>query len=604
MTEGQLQPYCGAITRCIRSLPGRLLLTLLAIHLVLAPLLVIFVLQAAEQNYKDRFIDQARSDAQWVQTLLQAMPRDTNVQVLMDDLVLNPFRQSVQLFDARNIRLAGAGTFPELSMNDLPEDFEFGQHEDALYWIASPLQKTASGEKYTLRLAYDETPIANDIDKLYFRSIQLAASYLVLVIAAVAVFGSYLSHALRQIGTAAHRIATGHIHDRFHPTSSATEIIDLSADLEHMRKELVTRGQLLEEQGQHLHTLLDHIAEGVVTFDLNGLVETANPAAQAMFAYTTRLLEGLNITDWLPGLRIPPEADSSQPARQHVGQRLDGTFVTVELTISRMKHGGANMYLALIRDISERKRVEDERKKNREELTHARRLSSLGEMAANLAHELNQPLAAINLYIQGGLRRLGDQPDRYTDIRTALEKASRQAQRAGGIISQIRSFVKKTPTRPEPTDINRLIRDVTHLVETETAATSTDIQLKLCDNQLTPVLDRLQIQQVLINLISNGIEAMNDVAPSDRVLIISTACDTHSVELTIEDRGCGVSEAIADTLFDPFISGRDKGIGLGLAISRSIIEEHGGRLWYTGSPNGGSCFSFTLPLTIEDSSHA
>jgi len=603
MMEGRLQSYFRAMARCIRSLPGRLLLTLLAIHLVLAPLLVIFVLQAAEQNYKDRFIDQARSDARWVQTLLEAMPRDTNVQALLDDLVLNPFRQSVQLSDTRNIRLAGAGAFLDLSMNELPEDFEFGQHDDELYWIALPLQKNSNGEQYTLRLAYDETPIANDIDKLYFRSIQLAASYLILVIAAVAVFGSYLSHALRQIGTAAHRIATGHIHDRFHPSSNATEITDLSADLEHMRKELVTRGQLLEEQGQHLRTLLDHIAEGVVTFDFNGMVETANPAALAMFACAARPPEDLSITDWLPGLRMPPEADSSLPARQHAGQRLDGTFVTVELTISRMKHRGEQRYLALIRDISERKRVEDERKKNREELAHARRLSSLGEMAAGLAHELNQPLAAINLYIQGGLRRLGDQPDRYADIRTALEKASRQAQRAGGIISQIRSFVKKAPARPEPTDINRLVRDVTHLVETETTATSTDIQLNLCDNQPMLMLDRLQIQQVLINLIINGIEAMTDVAPSDRVLIITTTRDANTIVFSIEDRGCGVSETIADTLFDPFVSGRDKGIGLGLAISRSIIEEHGGRLWYTSLPDGGSCFYFTLPLAIEDSTH-
>jgi len=603
MMEGRLQSCSRAMARCIRSLPGRLLLTLLAIHLVLAPLLVIFVLQAAEQNYKDRFIDQARSDAQWVQTLLEAMPRDTNVQALLDDLVLNPFRQSVQLIDTRNIRLAGAGAFLDLATNELPEDFEFGQHDDELYWIALPLQKTSNGEKYTLRLAYDETPIANDIDKLYFRSIQLATSYLILVIAAVAIFGSYLSHALRQIGTAAHRIATGHIHDRFHPSSNATEIIDLSADLEHMRVELVTRGQLLEEQEQHLRTLHDHIAEGVVTFDFNGLVETANPAALAMFACPARLPKTLSITDWLPNLHMPPEADSSQPARQHAGQRLDGTFVTVELTISRMKHRGEHRYLALIRDISERKRVEDERKKNREELAHARRLSSLGEMAAGLAHELNQPLAAINLYIQGGLRRLGDQPDRYTDIRTALEKASRQAQRAGGIISQIRSFVKKAPARLEPTDINRLVRDVTHLVETETTATSTGIQLKLCDNQLTLMLDRLQIQQVLINLISNGIEAMNDVAPSNRVLTISTARDANDVVLTIEDRGCGVSDTIADTLFDPFVSGCDKGIGLGLAISRSIVEEHGGRLWYTDLPDGGSCFCFALPLTIRDSTH-
>jgi two-component system sensor kinase FixL len=603
MDEGRRQSLPHIFARRIRSLPGRLLLTLLAIHLVLAPMLVVFVLKTAEQNYKDRFIDQARSDAQWVQTLLETMPWDTNQQALLDDLVLNSFRQSVQLYDAHNMRLAGAGAFLDLPMNELQEDFEFGQHGDAQYWIVSPFQSTTGSASYTLRLAYDETPIVNDIDKLYFRSIQLATSYLILVITAVALFGSYLSHSLRQIGTAAHRIATGNIHDRFHLSSSATELTELSADLEHMRAELVTRGQLLQEQGQHLRTLLDHIGEGVVTFDITGLIETANPAALEIFTHGTNLSENLRITDWLPGLPMLPDAGSSQPAQQHLGQRQDGSLVTIELTISRMKHRGEQRYLALIRDISERKRVEDERKKNREELAHARRLSGLGEMAASLAHELNQPLAAINLYMQGGLRRLKDQPDCDTDIQTALEKASRQAQRAGDIISQVRSFVKKVPARPQQTDINQLVRDVTHLVETETTATSTDIQLNLCENQLMLKLDRLQIQQVLINLISNGIEAMIDVEPPDRVLTISTARDRDDVVLTVKDRGCGVSEDIADTLFDPFASSRDKGIGLGLAISRSIIEEHGGRLWYTRLAEGGSSFCFTLPLTVEDSTH-
>ena len=140
------------------------------------------------------------------------------------------------------MRLTGAGAFLDLPMNELQEDFEFGQHGDAQYWIVSPFQSTTGSASYTLRLAYDETPIVNDIDK--------------------------------QIGTAAHRIATGNIYDRFHLSSSATELTELSADLEHMRAELVTRGQLLQEQEQHLRTLLDHIGEGVVTFDITGLIET------------------------------------------------------------------------------------------------------------------------------------------------------------------------------------------------------------------------------------------------------------------------------------------------------------------------------------------
>ena len=596
MADAQYRSY-PAFRRRIRSLSGRLMLTLLTIHLILAPLLVVFVLNTAARNYKDRFVDQARSDAQWVKALLEMLPADTNRQALLDDLALNPFRQSIQLFDGRDVRLAGAGTHIDSPTRNLREDFEFGQHDDELYWIELPLHTTRNTPPGTLWLAYDESPIMDDISRLYSSSLQLAVLYLALVAAAVMGFIGYLARSLRQIGAAAHHIATGHYQERFTPHTQATEIVDLATDLEHMRMELVSRGQLLAEQGRYLHTLLDHIVEGVVTFDMNGIIETCNPAALKLFTDDTRKPDGLKITDWLPDFHIPDESDASAYAnvRQMLGRRKDGSFITVELAINLMVYDSQHLYLALIRDISEYKRIEEERRKNREELTHARRLSSMGEMAAGLAHELNQPLAAINLYIQGGLQRLGAYRNCPADIKSAMENASLQAQRAGEIIRQIRGFVKKAPPKNRETDINQLIDESIQLLETELTSSGVSIQLDLSDERPTLQLDRLQIQQVLINLITNGIDAMENTAAENRVLSIRTHFSSKTLSIDVEDRGTGIPKDIAKELFAPFVTHRETGLGLGLAISHSIIEEHGGQLNFKARTGGGTIFTITLP---------
>ncbi len=589
----------SAISRRFNSLSGRLLLSLLAAHLLLAPLLVVFVLNAAAQNYKDRFIDQARSDAQWVQTLLGTLSPGVDRQMLLDDLVLNTFRQSIQLFNTHHQRLARAGAIPESSSTSLHEDFEFGQHNDAVYWIELPLNTGADNPASTLLLGYDETPIADDISRLYTHSLQLAALYLALMLTLVVAFSRYLASALKQLGTAAHRIATGRYYEKFRLRNTATEIIELADDLENMREELVNRGQQLGEQRQYLRTLLDHIAEGVVTFNQEGIIQTCNPAALNIFTGGTSPPEGLKITDWLPDFHLTalPDSGDRRIARQYLGRRQDGEFITIEFTLTRVEHKGHYEFLALIRDISEHKRLEEERRRHREDLAHARRLSSLGEMAAGLAHELNQPLAAINLYIQGSLRRLAAFTTCPPEIRASLENASKQAQRAGDIISQIRGFVKKAPAENMATDINRLIRETLLLVEAELTNAAVTVHLDLAKNLPPLTLDRLQIQQALINLVSNGIDAMETTKTEHKQLTIQTRQTGSTVTIAIEDRGSGIPEALTDQLFTPFASGKATGMGLGLAISRSIAEEHGGQLNFTARAGGGSIFILTLPIT-------
>ncbi len=602
MSNLQAHSNHSALRRRFKSLSGRLLLSLLAAHLLLVPLLVIFVLNAAAQNYKDRFVDQARSDAQWVQTLLVTLTTDTDRQTVLEDLVLNTFRQSIQLFGAKNRRLAGAGAFLDSAVNNLREDFAYGQHNDDVYWIALPLDVSEKNAAYTLLLGYDESPIADDITRLYTHSLRLAALYLGLVFITVVAFSHYLASALKQLGTAAHRIATGKYHEKFVPSNTATEIVELSGDLENMREELVNRGQQLGEQRQHLRTLLDHIAEGVVTFDFEGTIQTCNPAALDIFTGGTRLPDGSKISDWLPNFYLADLSDNRdlRVARRYLGQRQDGGFITVELTLTPVEHQRQHEYLALIRDISERKRLEDERRMHREDLAHARRLSSLGEMAAGLAHELNQPLAAINLYVQGSLRRLASLQQCPDDIKSSLARASMQAQRAGDIISQIRGFIKKTPSKNTLTDANTLIRETLPLVETELANATVAVHLDLAEELPSLMLDRLQIKQTLVNLISNGLDAMENTAVEDRQLTIRTRHVSKAVTIAVEDQGSGIPEELAGQIFTPFASGKTTGMGLGLAISRTIVEEHSGQLNFDARTGGGSIFTLVLPITENE----
>jgi len=569
-------------------------------NLILVPLLIIYVLDTAAQNYKDRFIDQARSDAQWIHSLLETSSSRSDAQTLMEELVLNAFRQSIQLLDAQNIQLAGAGIALDSPITNLNEDFRFGQHEDHLYWISLPLHKTGTDITSTLRLAYDETPIVEDINKLYARSLQLAFLYLVLIAVAVTGFSRYLAVSLNQLRKAAHRIATGDHDEQFLPRSRTTEIVGLSNDLEHMRQQLLERSNRLSEQTQHLRSLLDQIAEGVVTFEDDGTIVTCNPAALTLFACQSGIPANLRITDWLPDLQIPRWSENgSYPSVQtHLNQKQTDELMTIEMTVSPIKHKDQQQFLGLIRNISERKRIEDERRQHFDGLAHARRLSSLGEMAAELAHELNQPLAAINLYIQGCLKRLENSSAYPSEITVAIKKASLQAQRAGEIISQIRSFVKKATPKLRKTDLNQLITETVQLLEKELA--TVQVEFRLDKNLPTLNIDRLQIQQALINLITNGVDSMQTIPAEGRQLTLRTEQHDHDVTIAIEDCGHGVAKNISNQLFSAFASNKESGLGLGLAISRTIAEEHNGKLDFRRRTKEGTIFTLTLPITDKN----
>jgi len=231
------------------------------------------------------------------------------------------------------------------------------------------------------------------------------------------------------------------------------------------------------------------------------------------------------------------------------------------------------------------------------DLAHVDRINIMGEMASGLAHELNQPLTAISTYCQAGLRIIAAADDKPEKLIHALEQASNQAQRAGEIIRRMRRFTGKGVVRRKPMDINGIIKNAVSFVEAELNRKDIKLILELADKLPAAVADEVQIEQVILNLLHNAIEAMFSGGDNTRILRVSslyTGGDT--IQVTVSDTGPGLDAAAADKIFDTFFTTRKDGMGLGLAISRSIVEAHGGQLRADSTPGAGATFYFTLAV--------
>ncbi|MHC4445290.1 MAG: GAF domain-containing protein [Planctomycetota bacterium] len=250
----------------------------------------------------------------------------------------------------------------------------------------------------------------------------------------------------------------------------------------------------------------------------------------------------------------------------------------------------------------QREQAEEEIRRRQAELAHLNRLGTMGEMASGLAHELNQPLSAVVNYIQAGLERLRRGADEPGELIADMENAAAQAERAGEIIEEIRNFIAKGEPQRRTIDINSLVRKSTGLTKQETQLNKVRINLELADVLPRVVVDPIQIEQVMVNLIHNGLEAMGRNLDGKRVLTIQTLwAGGKSVELAVQDTGPGLSQDDIERVFKPFFTTKADGIGMGLSISRTIIESHGGRLWATSDPGQGATFQFTLP--VKEGSH-
>jgi two-component system sensor histidine kinase DctS len=251
--------------------------------------------------------------------------------------------------------------------------------------------------------------------------------------------------------------------------------------------------------------------------------------------------------------------------------------------------------MASVLDVTERKRGEELARHQQEQLQRTARLITMGEMASTLAHELNQPLSAIASYTAGCLNRLDAPAFAAADLRPALTKLGAQAQRAGQIIRRVHDFVRKSEPRLQPCSLSQVVEDSVGFIDFDARRRGVSIQMAPESRDHTVEADRILLEQVMLNLLRNGIEATSQDGTTVQPLVITIAADQDQAVVRVADRGPGIAAEAADTLFQPFYTTKAEGMGMGLNICRSIIEFHRGRLWFEPNPGGGSVFCFSLP---------
>ncbi|MEM7209120.1 MAG: PAS domain S-box protein [Pseudomonadota bacterium] len=361
--------------------------------------------------------------------------------------------------------------------------------------------------------------------------------------------------------------------------------------------------------------VLQSAVEAVITVDAQGAIESCNESACRMFRYAladmrgkhSRLLfETGDYRDFealFSSIR-GSESTSAKTAELR-GCAIDGHSFPLHLSIDDIADPVLDhteqKFVLIIRDLSHQRAAEKEVRKHRELLAHADRLNTLGEMAVGIAHEINQPLTAISMYAQSGVRILKHSNPDLEKLSGALDKLSRQALRAGAIIEHMQQLTRRRESKLETVDCSAMIDEVKRLAEVEAQLRNITVALRV--DKLLPCVhcDPIQIQQVLLNLLRNGMEAMHQRGKVvDDKIVLRAQHETDTVRFSILDSGTGISDDLAQQLYKPFSSTKESGMGLGLSISRSIIEAHGGQLGFANNSNGGATFFFTLPVAGDE----
>ena len=376
------------------------------------------------------------------------------------------------------------------------------------------------------------------------------------------------------------------------------------------RAAVMTRDALAREA--HLKSILDTVPEAMIVIDEHGIMQSFSSAAERLFGCRAAEVIGQNVKILMPETYRENHDDYLQRylktgerriigiGRVVVGQRMDGSTFPMELAVGVMKSGDRQFFTGFIRDLTERQKTEARLQELQSELVHISRLTAMGEMASTLAHELNQPLSAISNYLRGSRRLLESNSDeKSTIMRDALTKATDQAMRAGQIIRRLRDFVSRGESERRVESITRLIEEASALALVGVKDRGIRVQFHFDPDVDLVLADRVQIQQVLLNLIRNAIDAM-EAAETRDLLIAVAPVDNNYVKVSVADSGSGIVPEVAEQLFQPFITSKRHGMGVGLSISRTIVEAHGGQIWAEPNPGGGTIFHFTLAVVNEE----
>jgi len=348
----------------------------------------------------------------------------------------------------------------------------------------------------------------------------------------------------------------------------------------------------------------------MVMVNREGHIILLNDQTEKVFGYAREELLGRSIDVLIPERHRSVHADLSHdyllaPAARAMGERRDlhgrrkdGSEVPVEVGLNPISTPEGTAILASINDITARRKVEVETAQQRNELTHLSRVAMLGELSGSLAHELNQPLTAILSNAQAALRFLARDPGNIAEIRNILEDIAEDDKRAGEIIRRLRTLLRKGEVRHRPLEVNEVVLDVLRLMRSDRLNRDVAVSSELAVDLPWVEGDRVQLQQVLVNLVMNGCDAM-DGASGDRRLTLRTAVAGGEVEVSVADRGRGIPPGELERVFEPFVSTKEEGLGLGLAVCRSIVAAHHGRLWAANNADRGASFRFTLPASRE-----
>ncbi|MGZ4997866.1 MAG: PAS domain-containing sensor histidine kinase, partial [Methylobacter sp.] len=359
----------------------------------------------------------------------------------------------------------------------------------------------------------------------------------------------------------------------------------------------ITRRKQIEAK---LNAIFNASVEGIITYNKFYIIESANAAVETIFGYKPEELVGCSICKLIPSYcNLPKTMNIAGQIQETEGLHKNGSVVPLDLSVAEYSINDTRYFTGIVRDVSLRKHREQQDKEHLDELAHVTRLGLMGEMASGIAHEVNQPLSAISSYAQVSLNLINtDSPDlvRLTEI---LHKTQQQALRAGRIIHRMREFVKSHSKHRSAADINALIHDTVGLCIADLKQNGIRLAFELGHNLPPVYVDHVQIEQVLINLLRNSIDALKNLPPKQQrqVSIQSRlTVNNDNIQVRVKDNGPGLDKDQQQKILTPFYTTKADGMGMGLSISRSLIEAHDGTLHFNSHPGKGTTFYFTLPI--------
>jgi two-component system sensor kinase FixL len=362
----------------------------------------------------------------------------------------------------------------------------------------------------------------------------------------------------------------------------------------------------IAQREAHLRSILETVPDAMVVIDEAGLIRDFSHAAERLFGWTAEEVAGKNVKMLMPSPYR--EAHDGYLQRYYqtgerriigigrlvVGERRDGSTFPMELAVGEMRGADGRFFTGFVRDLTERQQTETRMQELQAELVHVSRLTALGEMASALAHELNQPLSAIANYLKGSKMLLDRAELPRERVADAVDKAADEALRAGQIIRRLRDFVSRGETERSIESLPKLVEEASALALVGAKEHGIRVRFDFNPEVDLVLADKVQIQQVALNLMRNAVDAMAGSPRRDLTVTIAPADDEMAL-VSVADTGPGISPKVADQLFQPFVTTKRTGMGVGLSISRTIIEAHGGRIWVEQNKGGGAVFRFTLP---------